>query len=80
MIWMSKHPSNAMKRTFRYFAGLCVLAVLAMGQSPLQNAHPKAEAALRERVGQFYTLFQQGKFRQAEDFVAEDSKETLLHD
>ena len=75
MIWMSKQPSNAMKRTFRYFAGLCVLAVLAMGQSPLQNAHPKAEAALRARVGQFYTLFQQGKFRQAEEFVAEDSKD-----
>ena len=66
-----------MKRTFLYLAGLTVLTVLALGQSPLQRAPPKVEAALRARVGQLYTLFQQGKFRQAEELVAEDSKDTF---
>ena len=66
-----------MRRTFLYLAGLTVLTVLAMGQSPFQSAPPKVEAALRARVGQLYTLFQQGKFRQAEELVAEDSKDTF---
>ena len=65
-----------MKRTSYFLASFGVLAVLAMGQTPPGSAHPEAEETLRARVGQFYTLFQQGKFRQAEDFVAEDSKET----
>ena len=65
-----------MKRTSYFLAIVGVLAVSAMGQTPPGSAHPKAEEALRARVGQFYTLFQQGRFRQAEDFVAEDSKET----
>jgi hypothetical protein len=65
-----------MKRTSYFRASVGVLAVLAMGQTPPGNAHSKAEEALRARVDQFYTLFQQGRFRQAEDFVAEDSKET----
>ena len=43
-----------MKRTFLYLAGLTVLTVLAMGQSPFQSAPPKVEAALRARVGQLY--------------------------
>ena len=66
-----------MKRTCFYLAGLTVLTVLGMGQSPLQSAPPKVEEALRARVGQFYTLFRQGKFRQAEELVAEDSKDTF---
>ena len=65
-----------MKRTCFYLAGLTVLTVLGMGQSPFQSAPPKVEEALRARVGQFYTLFRQGKFRQAEELVAEDSKDT----
>jgi len=47
-----------------------------MGQAP-RKAPPKVEEALRTRIGQFYTLFQQGKFRQAEAFVAEDSKDAF---
>ena len=66
-----------MKRTCFYLAGLTVLTVLGMGQSPFQSAPPKVEEALRARVGQLYTLFQQGKFRQAEELVAEDSKDTF---
>ena len=66
-----------MKRTFFGLAGLTVLTVLGMGQSPFQSAPPKVEQALRARVGQLYTLFQQGKFRQAEELVAEDSKDTF---
>ena len=66
-----------MKRTCFYLAGLTVLTVLGMGQSPFQSAPPKVEEALRARVGQLYTLFQQRKFRQAEELVAEDSKDTF---
>ena len=66
-----------MKRTCFYLAGLTVLTVLGMGQSPFQSTPPKVEEALRARVSQLYTLFQQGKFRQAEELVAEDSKDTF---
>ncbi len=59
-----------------YLASITVLTVLAMGQAP-RKAPPKVEEALRTRIGQFYTLFQQGKFRQAEAFVAEDSKDAF---
>src|SRR5438477_1313222 len=43
-----------------------------------QEARPpaaEAEKALRARVDQFYTLQMQKKFRQAEAFVAEDTKD-----
>lgn len=65
-----------MKQTSCCLAGVIVLAVSAMAQSPFRSAPPKVEEALRARVGQLYTLFQQGKFRQAEELVAEDSKDT----
>ena len=77
IIRLSKHLHNRMKKTFFFLAGLTALTVLGMSQSPVQSAPPKVEEALRARVGLLYTLFQQGKFRQAEELVAEDSKDTF---
>ena len=37
---------------------------------------PEVEEALRSRITQFYDLFKEGKFREAEQFVAEDSRES----
>ena len=41
-----------------------------------QPPPPEIEEALRSRITQFYDLFQKGKFREAEQFVAEDSRES----
>ncbi len=41
----------------------------------LDSGPPEVEAALRARVSEFYQLEVDGKFRQAEPFVAEESKD-----
>ena len=61
---------------------LLSLAVMAAGLAWAQDdpfdqpPPPKVEEALRSRITQFYDLFQEGKLREAEQFVAEDSRES----
>jgi hypothetical protein len=50
----------------------------ALAQSPADlfyKAPPAVDQALRERINQFYQLHVDGKFRQAEALVAEESKD-----
>jgi len=61
---------------------LLLTGALAMLAGPLgaekallRKASPEVEQALRERVNQFYSLYQQSNFRQAEALVAEESKD-----
>ncbi len=56
---------------------LMTAAGLAWAQGPFDQPPPsEVEEALRSRITQFYDLFQKGKFREAEQFVAEDSRES----
>ena len=61
---------------------LPLLAVMAAGLAWAQTdpfnqpPPPEIEEALRSRITQFYDLFQEGKFREAEQFVAQDSRES----
>lgn len=48
---------------------------LPQNQSLFRKAPPEAEEKLRARVIQFYSLYQQAKFRQAEALVAEESRD-----
>jgi hypothetical protein len=63
----------------RKFAILLVLgaAVACAEQKPASAtpAPPEVEAALRDRVTKFYQAQMDGKYRQAEQFVAEDTKD-----
>ena len=53
-----------------------LFAGLACGQSDLfDKAPPGVDEALRARVSQFYQLWVDGKFREVEKFVADDSQE-----
>ena len=54
-------------------------AAFAAAQNPFPNAPPEEEAALRERVNGFYSTFQQGQFREAEAYVAEESREVYYN-
>lgn len=55
--------------------------IAVAGLAPAQNtsifhkAPPEVEEKLRARVIQFYTLYLQSKFRQAEALVAEESRD-----
>lgn len=40
-----------------------------------QPPPPEVEEALRSRIAQFYNLFEKSKFREAEQFVAEESRD-----
>ena len=61
---------------------LPLLAMIAVGLAWAQSdpfdqpPPPEVEEALRSRITQFYDLLEQGKFREAEQFVAEDSRES----
>src|SRR5271157_170369 len=65
------------------------LAAATFGQTPLatpeqappqasQKAPPEVEAALRARVTEFYKLQVEGKFNQALQLVAEDTKDVFV--
>ncbi|MEX2304012.1 MAG: hypothetical protein WD733_23910 [Bryobacterales bacterium] len=54
-------------------------AIAVAQQNPFPNAPPEEEAALKERVNGFYSTFQQGQFREAEAFVAEESREVYYN-
>lgn len=51
----------------------------ALPQSPAENPFRRApagvEEALRDRVNEFYSLLRAGKFRQAEDYVCQESRD-----
>lgn len=58
-----------------------VLSPLCFSQSPtdlFDQAPPAVEKALRERVGQFYTLMGEGKYRAADALVAEEAKDAFF--
>lgn len=60
------------------FAAVLLLAPALTAQlttDVFQKAPPAVEEALRARINEFYQLHVDGKFRQAEALVAEDSKE-----
>lgn len=50
-------------------------AAPARSQDPFREAPPEVEEALRARIQKFYEYFQQGKFRQAEQLVLEESRD-----
>jgi hypothetical protein len=63
---------------------LILSAALFMAAVPVaaqlaRKAPPDVEEALRARVRQFYSLFQEAKFRQAESLVAEDSRDAFYN-
>ncbi|MFN7996301.1 MAG: hypothetical protein U0Q18_22000 [Bryobacteraceae bacterium] len=58
-----------------------VLATVALAQTPANPSEtppPEVEKALRARVSEFYQAQVDGKFRQAEPLVAEDSKDLYV--
>jgi hypothetical protein len=57
------------------FCAMAVWLAAAHAQTIFQKAPPGVEEALRTRVDQFYTLYQEGKFRQAEALIAEESRD-----
>ena len=67
-----------MKTRFLFF-GLLLFFITsaARPQQPFQKAPPGVEEALRARVSEYYTYFQESKFRQAEALVTEDSKDAF---
>jgi len=64
-----------MPRLNPVLAGLTIGLAPLFSQSIFRKAPPQVEEALRARVHQFYSLYQDGKFRQAESLVAEESRE-----
>jgi hypothetical protein len=54
---------------------ITAVAAAAQNQSIFRKAPPDVEEKLRARVIQFYSLYQQGKFRAAEALVAEESRD-----
>ncbi len=67
-----------MKTRLLSFGLLLFLATsAAWSQEPFQKAPPGVEEALRARVSEYYTYFQQSKFRQAEALVTEESKDAF---
>ncbi len=60
---------------------LLLVATAGLAQSPqelLQKAPPQIDAALRARVTAFYQAFVDAKFRLADQYVAEDSKDLFF--
>lgn len=58
-----------------------ILTTLAAAQSPtdlFSKAPPEIDNALRERVSKFYQAHVEGKFRVADQYVSEDSKDTFF--
>ena len=51
----------------------------AWSQQPFQKAPSGVEEALRARVSEHYTFFQESKFRQAEALVTEESKDAFYN-
>lgn len=64
-----------------HFVTLSLIAVLASTlwaqEQPnlFQSAPPEVDQALRQRVSEFYKLLEEGRFRQTDAYLAEDSKD-----
>jgi hypothetical protein len=59
---------------------LFLWGIATFGQNPaalFEKAPPDVEEALRARIKEFYGLYMEGKFRAADAFVAEDSKDAF---
>jgi hypothetical protein len=59
----------------------CLMPCLSAGQDPkdlFEKAPPDVDEALRGRITKFYHSFVDGKYHDAYDMVAEDSKDTFL--
>lgn len=55
---------------------LMVSGLCAQEQPNLfQSAPPEVDQALRQRVGEFYKLLEEGRFRQTDAYLAEDAKD-----
>jgi hypothetical protein len=58
---------------------LLVLVSVLAAQDPFRQAPPKAppevEEALRSRVTQYYTLYQQGQYRQSEAYISPEGRD-----
>jgi hypothetical protein len=60
----------------RFLLGfLCAVAAAQQPAELFSKAPPAVDAALRVRISKFYQLHVEGKFRQAEALVAEDTKD-----
>ncbi len=57
---------------------LCVPIVAQEGSDLFDKAPPEVDQALRARVKTFFQLHTEGKFRAADDLVAEDSKDNFF--
>ncbi|MBL8229014.1 MAG: hypothetical protein JNL98_11070 [Bryobacterales bacterium] len=58
-----------------------IVTTLAAAQSPMDlfsKAPPEIDTALRERISKFYQAHVEGKFRLADQYVSEDSKDTFF--
>ncbi len=63
----------------RKVAVLFAVGLLLPAQTIFRKAPPDVEEALRARVGGFYKVFVDGKFRQAEAFVAEEHRDEFYN-
>jgi hypothetical protein len=68
-----------MRRLALLFAMIAAAGWGAAQENPFPSAPPEEEVALKERVNGFYSAFQQGQFREAEAFVAEESRDVYYN-
>jgi hypothetical protein len=61
-----------------FFTVCCGLAAAQPASDTFDKAPPAIEEALRARVQAFYQAHVDGKFRKADDYVAEDSKDAFF--
>lgn len=56
----------------------CAFAAAPLpAQDLFKQAPPEVEKALRQRLDEFYTLMKEGRFRAADAYIAEDSKDSF---
>ncbi len=61
------------------FITLCLCAAFCLAQSPAAKPPADVDEALRMRANQFFQLLIENKYRQAEAFVAEESKDAYYN-
>ncbi|MBI1352948.1 MAG: hypothetical protein GC160_01290 [Acidobacteria bacterium] len=65
--------------SFVFMFLLAAAAAPAQLQQLARSAPPEVDEALRQRVEGFYTHFQKGEFRQAENYLDEESKDAFYN-
>lgn len=64
---------------FSWFLAGCILAALAQNPAELfEQAPPPVDSALRARINKFFQAHVDGKFRLADEVVAEDTKDAFF--